>query len=49
MARPRDSDSSFLAGPLLSKDEIRRCLGDLADELEIDRIDTIERVDPHRT
>ncbi len=34
MARPRDSDSSFLAGPLLSKEEIRRCLGDLASELE---------------
>ena len=44
MARPRDEDSRFVAGPLLGKDEIRRCLGDLAEELERRGAGTVELV-----
>lgn len=44
MARPRDSESSFVAGPLLTKAEIRQCLHDLANELEKREAPTVEIV-----
>ena len=44
MARPRDIDAGFVAGPLLGKDEIRRCLGDLAEELERRGAPTVELI-----